>query len=150
MNKLEILTESFKTKYESFITGCDSLELADKWDKDLNGEMDVFYENELVSVILSLIVADRRISEGEVRYLNESFGFSYTVDALEDVCFNMGDEIEHYFETRFRSGYAMLKEINEKLAGAYRELFGLICEIIARSDGIVSDAEKRMISELTL
>ena len=150
MKTLDLLTESFKTKYESFLTGCDSIELDDVWDKDANGEMDVFYSNDLICVILSLIMADRNVSDEEVRYLNENFGFSYTVEELKNVYLNCGEEIGHYFETNFKDGYALLKRMNEKLAAAYRELFHLICEIIAASDGMVSDEEKRMIAGLTL
>ena len=150
MKKLEKLTESFKIKYESFITGCDCIELDDKWDKEANGEMDVYYENELLSVILSLIITDNKIRDEEVRYLNENFRFSYTVDELKIVYQNCGDEIRNYFDNSFRAGYGVLQSINTKLAEAYKELFELICEIIAESDGVVSDAEKQMISALKL
>lgn len=148
-NDLKKLTESFRTKYESFITGCDSVEFDTVWDKAENGEMDVFFENELLSVILSLIISDGKISDAEVRYLNDSFGFSYTVDELKEVYENLGEEIENYFEENFKSGYAMLRGINDKLADAYKELFSMICEIIACSDG-VSEEEKAMLAELTL
>lgn len=150
MKNLKILTESFKIKYDSFIIGCDCVELDDKWDKEANGEMDVYYENELVSVILSLIITDNKISDEEVRYLNENFRFSYTVDELKDVYLNCGDEIRNYFDNSFKAGYAVLQSINTKLAVAYKELFELICEIIVESDGTVSDEEKQMISALKL
>ena len=150
MEDLQKLTDSFKTKYERFITGCDSVELDEVWDKAEYGEMDVFYENELLSVILSLIISDGRISDDEVRYLNESFGFACSVDELEEVYRNGGEEIEHYFENNFKAGYAMLQRFNEKLAAAYKELFSLICRIIAASDGVVGDEEKQMIAELQL
>lgn len=141
MNDLQTLTESFKTKYESFITGCDSIELDEKWDKEANGEMDVYYENELISVILSLIAADREISGAEVRALNENFGFSCTAETLRLIYENCGEEIESYFDLRFVEGYETLRQISGKLADAYRELFDLICDIIAESDGAISDAE---------
>ncbi len=150
MKDLKILTDSFKTKYESFITGCDSVELDEVWDKTENGEMDVFYENELISVILSLIIVDGRISDQEVEYLNENFGLSYTADELKDVYRNSGEEINNYFENYFKDGYSMLQRFNSKLAAAYKELFELICEIISESDGIVSDEEKQAIAELKL
>ena len=150
MKELQMLTESFKTKYESFITGCDSVELNGVWNKDAYGEMDVFYENELLSVILSLIISDGRISDEEIRYLNDNFGFSFTAEELVNVYRNCGDEIGSYFESNFRGGYEMLKGFNPRLADAYKELFGLICRIIAESDGVVGDAERRKIGELKL
>lgn len=150
MKDLHLLTESFKTKYESFITGCDSIELDEVWDKTEYGEMDVFYENELLSVILSLIIADGKISDEEVKYLNDNFGFSYTVDELKSVYLNCGEEIENYFESNFQAGYEKIKTINGKLAAAYKELFELICQIVSESDGVVSEEEKQAIAELKL
>lgn len=150
MKDLHLLTESFKTKYESFITGCDSIKLYEVWDKTEYGEMDVFYENELLSVILSLIIADGKISDEEVKYLNDNFGFSYTVDELKSVYLNCGEEIENYFESNFQAGYEKIKTINGKLAAAYKELFELICQIVSESDGVVSEEEKQAIAELKL
>ncbi len=150
MDRLQILTESFKTKYESFLAGCDSLELDDKWNKAEYGEMDVFYENELLSVALSLIAADGRIGDGEVRFLNESFGFACTEETLRGVFDTLGDEIDGYFDAHFKAGYAMLKGVNGKLAAAYKELFGLLCEIISASDGVIGDEEKEKLALLVL
>lgn len=150
MKDLHLLTESFKTKYESFITGCDAIELDEVWDKTEYGEMDVFCENELLSVILSLIIADGKISDEEVKYLNDNFGFSYTVDELKNVYLNCGEEIENYFESNFQAGYEKIKTINGKLAAAYKELFELICQIISESDGVLSEEEKQAIAELKL
>lgn len=150
MENLNLLTESFKTKYERFIIGCDSIELDCVWEKNEYGEMDVFYENELLSVILSLIIADGTISEHEVKYLNENFGFSYTVDELKNVYINCGVEIKSYFENNFKAGYEKLKTLNGKLAAAYKELFELICKIIVESDGVLSDEEKKIIPELKI
>lgn len=150
MKDLHLLTESFKTKYEGFITGCDSIELDEVWDKTEYGEMDVFYENELLSVILSLIITDGKISDEEVKYLNDNFGFSYTVNELKNVYLNCGEEIDTYFECNFKAGYEKIKPINVKLAAAYKELFELICQIISESDGVVSEEEKQTIAELKL
>lgn len=150
MKDLHLLTESFKTKYDSFITGCDSIELDEVWDKTEYGEMDGFYENELLSVILSLIITDGKISDEEVKYLNDNFGFSYTVDELKNVYLNCGEEIENYFESNFKAGYEKIKTINGKLAAAYKELLALICQIISESDGVVSEEEKQTIAELKL
>ena len=150
MKDLSILTDSFKLKYEKFILGCDSIELDESWDKEANGEMDVFYENEILSVILSLIIADGTIGEAEVRYLNDNFGLSYSVEQLKTVYIALGDEIDAFFERYFKAGYQMLQGIHEKLATAYKELFELICQIIVESDGRVSEEEKQVIAGLTL
>ena len=85
MKDIESLTEEFRTKYERFILGCDALEDLKEWDKDALGEMDVYYENELLGMILRLIVADGKISAKEAEALNRSFGFSQTPESLAEV-----------------------------------------------------------------
>ena len=56
MKNVEMYIDSFKMKYELFLIGCDSIEEMGLWDKKALGEMDVFYSNDLTSVIiLSLI-----------------------------------------------------------------------------------------------
>ena len=47
MEKMKNYSEEFKFKFERFMTGCDSLEEAQAWDKEALGEMDVYYTNEL-------------------------------------------------------------------------------------------------------
>lgn len=141
MNRLQALTEEFKFKYERFLIGCDALEEMDLWDKETYGEMDVFYENDMLSVILRLITADGSISQREVKYLNENFGLDYTAEKLRAVYENCRDAIGRPFDETFRTGVDAMRAINEKIADAYRELLVIICDIISESDGIVAPAE---------
>lgn len=141
MKKIDIYTESFKTKLERFMMGCDSIEEMGLWDKDEFGEMDSFYYNDLLSMILRLIAADGTISSEEVDYLSQNFGFECTVDELEDIYQNCRDSIGASFDDDFRRGVLKMREINEKLADAYRELLILICDIIIESDGVIDAAE---------
>ncbi len=141
MNKLDMLTEEFKSKYERFLIGCDAVEELNLWDKEEYGEMDGFYQNDLVSVIIRLIAADGEISSEEVKYLNANFGFDYTLDELRDVYRNCEDELSHSFDEQFENGVSVMREKNEKLADAYKELLCLICDIIIESDDVVAQAE---------
>lgn len=141
MKRIDKLTDEFKLKYERFWIGCDSLEEIDCWNKNEYGEMDVFYQNELISVILKLVVADGEISDAEVRYLNENFGFDYSVGELADIYENCREEIGDSFAERFAGGIAMMRSVNEKLADAYKELLNLICDIIIESDDVVAPEE---------
>ena len=49
MDRLNALSESFKTKYERFLIGCDSIEELDQWDKEANGKW--------TSIILTTLLA---------------------------------------------------------------------------------------------
>ena len=66
MSNLENYTQSFRMKYESFLTGCDAMEELGLWDKENLGEMEGYYVNDMVSVIIRLIATDGRITEKEV------------------------------------------------------------------------------------
>lgn len=148
MKNIDKLTEQFKALYERFLIGCDSIEELGIWNKDELGEMDVFYTNDLVSVIIRLITSDREISEKEVSYLNESFGFEYSVEELRDVYENCGEEIECSFDENYVNGITYMRSINPKLADAYKELLGLICDIIVQSDNFISDEEVLIVGRL--
>lgn len=133
--------DSFKMKYESFLTGCDSIEEMGLWDKEAHGEMDVFYSNDLASVIIRLIAVDDVIAQKEVDYLNSTFGFGYTLAQLQEVYDNCKEDIGHAFDETFENGITLMRKINAKLADAYKELLSLICTIIMEGDGTVAAAE---------
>lgn len=141
MKNIEALTAEFKAKYERFIIGCDAIEEMGLWDKEKNGEMDVFYENDLVSVVIRLIASDGNIAEKEAEYLNKAFGFEYTAEELTEVYKSCGDDIGRSFDEQFENGVTYMRSINGKLADAYKELLGLICDIIIESDGETVSAE---------
>ena len=138
MRSFDNTTEEFKSKYERFLIGCDALEELGQWNKDDFGEMDVFYQNDLVSVILRLIAVDGKISDEEVKYLNANFGFEFTLEDLIAVYECCRDEIGRSFNEQFKKGFSLLQSINEKLADAYKELLCLICDIIISSDNVVT------------
>lgn len=141
MKRIDMLTEEFKTKYERFLIGCDALEDLNLWDKDEYGEMDVFYQNDLVSVILRLIAVDGEISDKETEYLNRNFGFEDTTEELIDIYESCEEEVSHSFDEQFENGITLMRSINEKLADAYKELLNLICEIIIESDDVIAPEE---------
>ena len=141
MKKIDMLTEEFKTKYESFFIGCDAVEESGLWDREAHGEMEAFYQNDLVSVILRLIAVDGTISEREAEYLNKNFGFDYTADDLTEIYKSCEEEINRSFDEQFENGVTYLRSVNEKMADAYKELLGLICDIIIESDDVISPEE---------
>lgn len=148
MINLDMYIDSFKMKHESFLIGCDSIEEMGLWDKDTLGEMDVFYSNDLSSVIIRLIASDGKISEKEVQYLNETFGFEYTLEELIDVYNNCKEDIGRSFDEDFANGISYMRKINSKLADAYKELLVLVCDIIVGSDGIIAESEIEEVKRL--
>lgn len=141
MGDIKNLTDEFKSKYERFLIGCDSVEEIDLWDRDEYGEMDVFYQNDLLSIILRLIAADGEITYDEVNCLNENFGFEYTTEELADIYEGCYDAIGVSFDEKFEDAVEMLNSVNAKLADAYRELVCLICDIIIESDNLITSEE---------
>lgn len=141
MSKLDRYTEGFRAKYERFTIGCEAIEEEGLWNCDEFGEMDVYYLNEFVTIILRLIVADGRIGNQEVDYLNLNFNFNYGVPELERIYQNCKDDINSDFGVHVANEIERLDVINAKLSCVYRELIELICDIIANSDDIISSGE---------
>lgn len=141
MNELQHYVDSFQAQYDAFRTGCDALEEQGVWSTELRGEMDAFYTNELVSVIIRLIAADGTITCREVEYLNKTFGFDYSLEALIAVYENCKEEIDRAFDEQFENGITHMRTINQKLADTYKELLRLVCRILIASDGVVAASE---------
>ena len=68
MSKLNAYSESFKVGYEKFLIGCDAQEEMDGWDTETDGEMEGYYSNILVSVVMKLMASDGVFTEKEVEY----------------------------------------------------------------------------------
>lgn len=141
MENMKKYSEEFAFKLEHFMTGCDSVELTEGWDKEELGEMDVYYTNELVSIAIGLISSDGRCSGGEAQFMKDMFGFECTPDELEMIYENCKDNLKAMFDEGSRNGFTLMQSINEKLAESYKELVGLICDIVMEADGTVVRAE---------
>ena len=148
MENIDCLSKTFQNLYERFLLGCESIEEMGAWDKEAFGGMGVFYETDLMGLILRLIVADGKISTKEVEYLNRNFGLDYTVTRLAEVYENCRETINGSFGEQFKNGIARLKEINGKLAATYAELVGIVCDIVIAGDGIVSPEEREEVQRI--
>ena len=141
MENLKECAEDFKLMHERFLIGCDSIEEIGAWDLDTYGEMDAYYSHDLVSIIVRLIVADGNITYNEVKYLNDMFGFEYTVEELATIYRDNGDAIDAIFDEGAKNGLNLMRSINEKIADAYFDLIVAVCDIIIASDGVIASAE---------
>ena len=148
MKDLHTLVESFNFKHEAFITGCDAIEELGQWDKERFGEMDAFYSTDLATVIIRLIAVDGTISSREVAFLNDTFHLDYTLDELIEMYANCKEDIDHSFDEAFENGISLMRSINAKLADAYKELLGLVCEIIVCCDGFLTETEVAEVQRL--
>ena len=141
MERIKNYSEEFKFKFERFLTGCDSLEEIDSWDMDSLGEMDVYYSNELISIVIRLIASDGRFSGDEAAFMEEMFGFECTPSELEDIYENCEESLDEMFAEGAENGITIMEGVNEKLADAYRELVNLVCDIVIEADGTVMRSE---------
>lgn len=141
MSKLDAYSEGFKLAYEKFIIGCDSQEEIEGWDVVSDGEMEGYYSNILITVIMKLIASDGIFSENEVEYFNKVLGFSYSAEELESVYENCADEIEKDFCDEIEEAVKKLEKVNEELAEAFKNLLGLVGSLVSASDGVVNDSE---------
>lgn len=148
MNQLKNYSEDFKLKFEKFLIGCDSIEEMGLWNLDEYGEMDVFYTADLTGMIIRLIAADGNITEKEVSFLNDVFGFDYTVCELKEIYENCADNIASVFEAGAKNGLTLMRSVSEKLANAYYELIITICDIVIASDGCIDAAETDLAKQI--
>ena len=148
MEQLKNYSESFKFKFEKFLTGCDSIEEMGLWNLEENGEMDAYYSADLTSVIIRLIAADGNVTQKEVDYLNDIFGFEYTVEELAAIYDDCAEAIDSIFEDGAENGLSLMRSINEKLADAYIDLIVTICDIVIESDGVIDAAEIELANQI--
>ena len=139
----EAYTERFNMRWDKFIVACDALEETGKWNKDEYGEMEAYYENDMISIILRLIVCDDRVTVEEADYLNNIFGFQYTPEELRELYKSFSNAVEGDADAMLIEGYALLKSVSPELAAYYRELVSYACGIISESDGAVAQNEYR-------
>ena len=85
MKELDISAESFQLNFDKFLMGCEAVGGATLWDADTYGAMEDYYAELLVSILLRTITADGWVSDREVNYLNQLFGFDYDSGELEQV-----------------------------------------------------------------
>ena len=149
MNELDIRAESFQDKFENFLISCAAVEHATLWDADTYGEMEDYFAGLLVSIILRTITADGWVSDREVEYLNQLFGFSYESGELEQVYESCSGMLQNEnFDAELTGGIASLRDCSSRLGDAFVELVRLVCEIITRSEGFVTDEEREEISRV--
>lgn len=143
MSELDINAESFQIKFDKFLISCEAVENATLWDVDTYGEMEDYYAELLVSIILRTITADGWVSDREVEYLNKLFGFTYESGELEQVYDGCADMLNsESFDTELTGGIARLRECNERLADAFIDLVLLVCDILIKSDEFVTEEEQ--------
>lgn len=148
MKQIDVYLEGFKLNYEKFLIGCDALEEERKWPVDKLGDMDVYFANDLMCVIVRLIAADGHFEPGEVDYLNNALGFEYTVDELQAVYDECGDTLGELFEKELPESIRQIRELNPLLADNYQEMLSLIGKIMIESDGVITPEEKAAAEQL--
>lgn len=134
MTNIPKLCEKFKANYEFFLTGCDSMRRSGAWDRDENGDMDTYYSEDLVSVIIRLVAADGDVTEDEAAFMEDSFGMEYTPEELSDFYEACAYELDEENDAIFADTLATLNTLNPRLAEAYKFLVSTACEIILDSD----------------
>lgn len=148
VEQLKTYSDSFKIKFEKFLNGCDAVEELEQWDLEENGEMDVFYSADLTSIVVRLIAADGNISQKEVDYLNDFFGFDYTVNELIELYDDCADAIDNLLNDEAENGLNLLRSINERLANAYVDLILTLCDIVIASDDVIDKAEVELAKQI--
>lgn len=140
----------FKFTWERFINGFDAIEENGAWDKEEYGEMEVYCENILISVIMHFIAVDGKVTQTEVDTLNKLFDFDFSFEYVQDLCNTMDDELDDYVEMPNQL-IEVIAEANEKIADSFKMLLVDACNAIVESDDVTiieNDELKELISNL--
>ena len=148
MDNLQAKADGFKLLYEKFLTGCDAFEEENLWNKDNDGEMEAFYFNDIMCVILRLVSADGVFAREEADYVNNVFGFRYTPEELAELYRVQGEDIDAHVLRGVPEGYRKLETLCPELAELYRQLLLQVCDVMSESDGSVHETEKKLIADL--
>ena len=133
---------TFRLYYDKFLAACDSLEDCGSWPLEDLGEMDAWLANDMSCLIIRLIFADGVIRQEEVDFLNSALGFNYTVEELADVYATCGDKINHFLEEELPEDIVMLDKFDPILAGYFRQMLGILAQLVITSDNEVVQKEK--------
>lgn len=133
--------EEFRLAYEKFLEDCDQAEDTGLWPLEELGQMEGWFANDMACLILRLIASDGEIREEEVRYLNDAFGFDYSVCSLKDVYAECGDRIGTYLEEALPESIGMLEQISPSMANDYRRMLQILARAVIGSDQIIRQEE---------
>ncbi len=145
---MEKACEEFRVLYDQFVNSCDAAEMAGKWDKEEYGEMEGYFFNTLMGILMNVINADGNIGAREAEVLNDCFGFSYTVDELIELYGYCGKDLEANYAENAKIAMALLNGIDEGLADRFRELVLAICNLVAETEDGVLESEETLIATL--
>ena len=148
MAESNLLREEFVSALELFVNACDAKEEYFDWDYAERGHMAAYYQNDMLSFLLRLIGVDGVFSDQEAELLNESFGFNYRADELEEIYEATEDELGDEFDEHLEEDIRELFRIDENMGQMFMDLLLLICDMMSQSDGFVYSKEEEEIAKL--
>ncbi len=147
-NDLDRLSAEFKTLYDAFALGCENADRDGRWNAEENGPMEGYAFSALTGAILSLMVADGNVGERETEYLNQTFGFNYSVDDLLALFRFSARDLRENAVANVKDAAEKIRLADEALAGSFADLLSLACRILSESDDGVLTAENDLIRRL--
>lgn len=142
------MDNNFKERWEQFLIKCDEIGKESAWDEEELGVMYAYYDADLMNVVLYLVASDGEIQEKEVEFINDTFGFDYDMEKLQEVYGVCGESLVSHFDETLEKDIALMKGIDEGLCSEYKELLAMVCGMVIESDGIVTETEKDKAKEL--
>lgn len=138
------LAEEFKSDMNIFIQKCDVIEATGVWDTDEYGQMEAYFTNDIMCIVISLMSADGTFSDSETKYMRDIFGYDMTKEEVQEIYRNTSNEISDIFKNGISESITLLKNIDTEMAQDYKKLIDSVCDIIIGSDGVLSNREVDM------
>lgn len=147
-SKVEIALRDFEQKLNTFLIACGELERLGTWNVRRRGPMVAYFEADLFSVALQVMVADGVFERSEAEVLNAMFATSYTPRQLSQMYHSSKPVVQDYVDEDSEDALTLLAGIDEALANEYRELLLDACKIISLGDGVAEKSERMLIAQL--
>ena len=144
----EKLVEDFRSLWGDFCVRCEAAEAAGKWNVEEDGMMEVFFESDLMSVLLDAVSSDGVFGDDEAEVFSQMMDEKFTPHDLSEMYREVSDVVEDFTDGEAQDAVPRLAAIDATLVDDYRQALLLACAILEQADGKVDASESELADRL--
>lgn len=128
--------------WEKFADACDKMERDGIWETEQYGGMKAYFANDMLCILLKLAASDKIVTYTECDMINDIIGTTITRDEANEILTQLGD-----VDGMVSQGYALLRELDAKAAGDYKDMIRLACIAVSESDSFAERCEQERMEQ---
>ena len=113
----EKLVEDFRSLWDDFCVRCEAAEAAGKWNVEEDGMMEVFFESDLMSVLLDAVSSDGVFGDDEAEVFSQMMDEKFTPHDLSEMYREVSDVVEDFTDGEAQDAVPRLAAIDATLVG---------------------------------